>query len=296
MQRIDVHNPSVNEVLYVVDPADGLRYVWNKEANGWAQEIVPSKDWKNWETVWQKVPMDALSDGSANISHALFMAEHPGLIPVDAPFPYYKAEISDNDNRSSVYYLLTIKIRHKSQTTDPNVTDVTAKSLKPYEYTGGVIFVDDAGNEFPTIVKANWDPTSTEAERIDPSLDQNTPTYHGFDKETFRKWMQNAILTNALDKKSDELTAVFPAPPGTHDYSPSTFYYGNQPGNPSLAKLLSPNMINMFDPADRAEIIASISKIFEPYDPVTNTSSVPLDSGLPDGIEKELLYSAITGW
>lgn len=288
IQSIDVQNPSLSEVVYVTNPTDGTRYLWNKEANGWAQEIIFSTDYSNWE-LWQVVPYDSISNGSANLSHALYVAEHPRLIPTDAPYPYYKINVTDNKDGSSRCYELSLKRRNNFMFTDSEETKVTAKSSKPFEYIGGILVVDASGNIFPTIDKANWDPTSENPE-------QNTPMFMAFDKATFEDWMQYSVLINALNKKSAELLAIFPPPAGTFGFNPSTFYYGNQLGNPLLASHLDPNMIDMFSESEQTDIINAINKLAEPFDVINNPKSVALENGLPDGIEYLLLYTALTSW
>jgi len=282
--EIDSENVQVIEGFLVYNDSTG-RFIYHNELDVWVPEFTTNIDYTHPE-LSPYVPMEAYDDGSAALSAQLYMAEHPGLIEPDAPYPHYMVNVENTEG----YHISLIPINRNAFSSD-QITQITGKTNKPFEYLGLQQTTDAKGNVIYVVVKENWNPAPGKEDRT-------LPTFHGFDEEAYLHWIKYPLILKFLANDASvigQLLPIFPAPPGSYAESASEYEYWNEPANPAVRALNGQEAIAIFPQDIRSAIIAMYLKVGENYDAKTNPKSTPL-SELPKELSRLILYTGMESW
>ncbi len=273
---------SIIDIIIGKDTA-GKRYIWNQEIKAWIPDIELNQDWAHPETA-PFLELSGFMDGSANLIVALYGAKHPNLISDDAPHPYYRVNVAGNSDGSVASYEISLFPRNAYLFTDQDLTPLPlSKDALPFADVG-LLRTKNLGVEIYTIATINRNPTPEHE-------DQTTNTFKGVDKKTWESYPSD--LGIYISNHHGEVVMVFPAPAAPFD--PNKFNYGTQFTSPAVAKLMNPNMINIFTPEEQQQIKDMLARRWQPFDVTNNPRSVAIGH-LPYNLSYMVVFAGFHEW
>jgi len=277
------------QLVYVTDFG---RLIWNEHMAAWTPEFPTSMDYEHSDTA-PVVPFDAYYDGSppdaavyipssVTLSDRLYFAEHPGVIAPDAAHPHYKVNMENTFG-----YMVSIYPVNDASFPPSELTQVTFRGPKPFEYFGIQQTEDSSGRKIVVIKKANWNPDAA-----DPS---NTilPTNMGMDKFIYDQAVEYPLMFKYLTDSREAVGQMMPffLPPSGSSVRPEAdFREVGSLESPAVFALQSQNDISVFPQEVQSAILAMYPRAGENFEATTNPKSINL-AEFPSGLSNMILYT-----